>query len=248
MKVLQSLLLVLCHCALPSITDAFTNEPPGRDPASIENIRSSEKAVPLTSDNFDELTKGKIIFIKFYSPSCPHCKSMAGAWNELANYYQETHDNNNNNILIGSIDCTDSPKGKDLCGRFEIVGLPTLLFGDASLGGIYLEEYSGDKTFGDLKEFAIEHLVAKCNPGNLDACTPESRKDMEEYIAMSYSELNERISALEKKQEELKDSFKDMFAKLQKQYDEMLTEREIQIVKAKASAKLIQEVIATKAS
>ncbi|KAL7445948.1 hypothetical protein ACHAXH_009596 [Discostella pseudostelligera] len=246
MNVLHSILLLLCHFALSSITDAFTNEPPGRDPVSIESIRSSEKAVPLTSDNFDELTKGKIIFIKFYSPSCPHCKSMAGAWNELANYYQEKHDNNH--ILIGSIDCTDSPKGKDLCGRFEIVGLPTLLYGDASLGGIYLEEYSGDKTFEDLREFAIEHLVATCNPGNLDACTSESRKDMEEYIAMSYSELNEKILALETKQEELKDSYKDMFAKLQKQYDEILTEKEIQVVKAKATATLIQEIIATKES
>ncbi len=211
--------------------------------------------MPLTSDNFDELTKGKIIFVKFYSPSCPHCKSMAGAWNELANYYhrqelQDDTDNNesNNNILIGSIDCTDSPKGKDLCGRFEIVGLPTLLYGDSSFGGIYLEEYNGDKTFSDLKSFAIEHLVPTCNPGNLDACAPESRRDMEKYIAMSYHELQDQIVGLEKKQEELKDSYKDMLAKLQKEYNEFLTEKEIQIVKAKATANLIHEIIATKES
>lgn len=245
------LCLFLWYYALPSIADAFTNEPPGRDPASIENIRSSEKAVALNSDNFDEVTKGKIIFIKFYSPSCPHCKSMAGAWNELANYYQEAHEdttNKNNNVLIGSIDCTDSPMGKELCGRFEIVGLPTLLYGDASFGGIYLEEYSGDKSFDDLKSFAIENLVPTCNPGNLDACPPESRQDMEKYIAMTYQQLQDEILGLEKKQDELKELYKDMFAKLQKEYDELLTEKEIQIVRAKGTAKLLQEVIATKES
>lgn len=243
--------MFLCYGALPNIrSNAFTSEPPSRDPVSIENIRSLEKAVPLTSDNFDEVTKGKIIFIKFYSPSCPHCKSMAGAWNKLANYYQELHNQTNNkinyNILIGSIDCTDSPKGKDLCGRFEIVGLPTLLYGDASFGGIYLEEYSGDKSFDDLKSFAIEHLVPTCNAGNLDACTPDSRQKMEKYISMSYQELQDQISWLEKKQEEVKESYKEMFAKLQQEYNESLTEKEIQIVRAKATVKLIQEVIATK--
>ena len=103
---------------------------------------------------------------------------MAGAWNDLATYYHELHDDtkssSSGNILIGSIDCTDSPKGKDLCSRFEIVGLPTLLYGDASLGGIYLEEYGGDKSFNDLKSFAIENLLPTCNPGNLGACDSES--------------------------------------------------------------------------
>jgi hypothetical protein len=54
---------VIIHHAL-----SFTNEPPGRDPVSIDQVRGAERAVSLTSDNFDELTKGKLVFIKFYSP------------------------------------------------------------------------------------------------------------------------------------------------------------------------------------
>ena len=54
---------VTLHSAL-----SFTNEPPGRDPASIDKVRAAERAVPLTSDNFDELTEGKFVFVKFYSP------------------------------------------------------------------------------------------------------------------------------------------------------------------------------------
>lgn len=103
---------------------------------SIDKVRSSEKAVILTTDNFDDMIKGKLAFIKFYAPYCPHCKEMAGAWNELATYYEDLP--NTDNILIGSIDCTDSPKGKELCARFKIMGLPTLLYGDASLGALLI--------------------------------------------------------------------------------------------------------------
>jgi thiol-disulfide isomerase/thioredoxin len=247
LKLLLGVLLCTRH-----VSNAFTNEPPGRDPASIETIRSSERAVVLTTDNFDELTEGKLVFIKFYSPFCPHCKTVAGAWDELASYYRglsdgdDDDDKNNNNSLIGSIDCSDSPKGKDLCERFEIIGLPTLLYGDASLGGIYLEEYGGEKTFDDMKSFAAEALVPKCNPGRLDACPPDTRQEMESYMAMSYQALGDKIKGMEKNAEELKASFKTTFAVLQKKYDEIVTEKEIQISKAKANVKLMKEIIATK--
>merc|ERR1719293_220243 len=89
----------------------YTYEPPGRDPISIDKIRSDERAVSLTTENFNEKIEGKLVFLKFYSPYCPHCKEMAKAWNELAAYFLDFDD-----ILIGSVDCTDSPKGKLLCG------------------------------------------------------------------------------------------------------------------------------------
>mmetsp|Transcript_38817 Transcript_38817/g.93379 ORF Transcript_38817/g.93379 Transcript_38817/m.93379 type:complete len:247 (+) Transcript_38817:335-1075(+) len=241
---LQKLLLLLLGCTQYHIYQAYTYEPPGRDPASIDKVRSSEKAAPLTTDNFDELTKGKLVFIKFYAPYCPHCKDMAGAWNELATYYQELPDNDN--ILIGSIDCTDSPKGKELCARFKIMGLPTLLYGDASLGAIYLEEYGGDKTFEKLKSFAVEALVPKCNPGNLDACAPDTRKDMEAFMGMSYHALDEKIKGLEQHEKDLKTSFKNSFAELQRNYDQSLLEKEMQLTRANANVKLLKEVIALK--
>ena len=235
---------------------AYTYEPPGRDPTSIDNARSSERSVVLTSDNFDELTEGKLVFIKFYSPYCPHCKTISAAWDELASYYRGPTDDgddnddmvkgNNKDILIGSIDCSDSPGGKDLCVRFEIVGLPTLLYGDASLGGIYLEEYGGEKTFEDMKSFAANALVPKCNPGRLDACPPDTRIEMETYMAMSYQALDDKIKGMEKDQEELKASFKDMFALLQRKYDEYVREKETQILMAKVNLRLIKEIIATK--
>ena len=117
---LWQLLPVLLLCAARHASNAYTYEPPGRDPVSIDKVRASEAAVALTSDNFDELTKGKVVFVKFYSPHCPHCQSMAKDWNKLATHYQESTEDDD--VLIGSIDCTNAPSGKKLCARFKIMG------------------------------------------------------------------------------------------------------------------------------
>ena len=237
------ILLLITLTATLSITNAYTYEPPGRDPISIDNIRNSELSTVLTTENFDELTKGKLIFIKFYAPYCPHCKDFAPTWNKLSEYYAIQDLPKNDNILIGTVDCTDAPHGKALCARFKIVGLPTLLYGDASLGGIYLEEWGGDKTLQDLKSVP---LVPKCNPGNLDACAAEERRDMETFIGMSYGTLASNIKEIEGIEEELRTGFKQKFDELQSIYDQSLMDKEVQIVNAKGNIKLIKEVMAMK--
>mmetsp|Transcript_24002 Transcript_24002/g.39588 ORF Transcript_24002/g.39588 Transcript_24002/m.39588 type:complete len:249 (-) Transcript_24002:134-880(-) len=224
---------------------SFTNEPPGRDPISIDKVRAAERAVSLTSDNFDELTKGKLVFIKFFSPHCPHCKEMGNAWNELADYYQQPDNNKNEDILIGSIDCTNSPAGKALCARFKIMGLPTILYGDANFGGVYLEEYRGDKTFADFQQFASKELVPKCNAGNLDACAADERVEIE-YIAMGYRELEAKIKQVEQKEKETKVFYAAEFGKLQDKYNEHLAEKTSYVTRVKDDVRMIKEVIALK--
>ena len=66
------------------------------------------------------------------------------------------------------------------------MGLPTFLYGDASHGGVHLQEYPmGDKTFEQFKSFAAEALVPTCLPGSLDACAPDERPQMEFFMDMS---------------------------------------------------------------
>ncbi|KAL3782922.1 hypothetical protein HJC23_004901 [Cyclotella cryptica] len=235
----QNLLLALLLATSYYRVQSYTFEPPGRDPASIDKIRSSEQATILTTENFDDLTAGKLVFIKFYAPYCPHCNNMAKSWNELAEYYQN---NGKTDVLIGSIDCTDSPHGKNLCIKFKITGLPTLLYGPSGSDGVYLEEYGGEKTYDDLKSFALKELVPKCLPVSLDACTAEERQEMDSYIAMSYTQLNEMIQSLEKQMIELKESFKTKFMELQKDHDRMLIEKELKITRSKETIKMIKEV------
>jgi hypothetical protein len=60
--------LTLLLAAVTNNVYSFTKEPPGRDPISVDKVRRAEKAISLTADNFDEMTKGKLVFVKFYSP------------------------------------------------------------------------------------------------------------------------------------------------------------------------------------
>lgn len=235
----QLILLWLAIAASHLSVQSYTYEPPGRDPISIDKIRSSEQSTILTAENYDELTAGKLVFIKFYAPYCPHCNAMAKAWNELAEYYQQTGEQD---VLIGSVDCTDSPHGKNLCMRFKLTGLPSLLYGPTSYDGVYLEEYGGGKSFEELKSFASKELVQKCLPGSLDACTPEDRTEMERYLSMSYSELNELIESADMKLREAKDTFNDKKNELQKLHDKQLIEKEMGITNSKTIIKMIEEV------
>lgn len=175
---------------------------------------------------------------------------MANAWNELASYYHNQSDRdmqqNENNVLIGSIDCTDSPKGKELCARFKIIGLPTLLYGDASFGGVYLEEYAGDKDFESMKSFALENLVPSCGPWNLNACSPELREEIQSYMSLSYSALDSRIKSMEGRLDEIETNFQNEFDTMQKNYDEQLTEKEMKVLRAKENIKIIKEILSTK--
>ena len=178
---------------------------------------------------------------------CPHCKEMGSAWNELADYYHEQPDNNKNgDILIGSIDCTNSPAGKALCARFKIMGLPTILYGDTNFGGVYLEEYRGDKTFAALQQFASQALVPTCNAGNLDACTADERIVIESYIEMSYSELDAQIKQVEQREKDTKEFYAAEFGKLQDRYNEQLAEKTNYVATVKDDMRMIKEVIALK--
>eukprot|EP01036_Dinobryon_divergens_P035866 gene35866-46556_t len=85
---------------------------------------SSEKSevVILNSSNFEHLTQistGSTTgdwFVKFYAPWCGHCKTLAPAWEEIAQ------------SLLGEVNVAkvDVPANQDLGRRFEIKGFPTL--------------------------------------------------------------------------------------------------------------------------
>ena len=171
---------------------------------------------------------------------------MANAWNELADHYQQPENNKNGDILIGSIDCTNSPTGKALCAKFKIMGLPTILYGDANFGGVYLEEYRGEKTITDLKNFASRTLVPECNAGNLDACAADERVEMESYIAMSYHELDAKIKQVEQKEKDTKAFYAAAFGKLHDSYNEQLAEKTIYVSRVKDDVRIIKEVISMK--
>merc|ERR1712154_451915 len=191
-------------------------------------------AVPsLTPANYDSMTWGKTVFIKFFAPWCGHCKKMAPDWEKLATEFEGKAD-----ALIAEVDCTAD--GKPLCDANGVRGFPTLKWGDATA----LEDYQGGRSFDALSTFAKENLKPICSPSNIDLCDDEKKAEIEALSAKTDEELAAAIAAEEKKLEDAKKEVE----KLQKTYEGLMESKEAKIAEVKASGlSLMKAVKASKA-
>jgi len=84
--------------------------------------KKEEATVVLTSSNFDQIVMDptKSVFVEFYAPWCGHCKSLAPIWEQLAlNFKSESE------VVIAKIDADNY---KDIAGRYDVTGFPTIKF------------------------------------------------------------------------------------------------------------------------
>merc|ERR1712059_60618 len=119
----------------------------------------------LDKENFADLTKTGVAFVKFFAPWCGHCKRLAPTWEELAKKYE-----GNDKVTVGHVDCTaDDNVNRELCSANGVNGFPTLnIYKD----GVKVEEYSGKRDLTELAAFIEKHLAA--------APEPEETKDKDE--------------------------------------------------------------------
>jgi len=182
-------------------------------------------AVPsLTPANYDSLTDGKTVFIKFFAPWCGHCKRMAPDWEKLADEWAS-----NEVGLVAEVDCTTD--GKPLCDANGVKGFPTLKFGDPTA----LEDYQGGRSYNDLATFAKENLKPVCSPAKIDLCEPEKKEQIEKFMAMPADELNGLIDVEEKKIADAEENFNGEVQKLQNKYQELMAEKDAAAAAVKAS-------------
>jgi len=160
----------------------------------------------LTPENYEELTHNRTIFVKFFSPKCKHCVEMAPIWEAVSKSY-----GGKRHGLIGAVDCNGA--GRDLCRRFGIGHLPSLLWGDP----IDLQPYTGGPQYEELIMFARKNLKPFCtpNPYRRKFCSEDENKTISEYESM-YEEgtLNGLIEEGEKKLDELYDKFAEQVSEL----------------------------------
>ena len=119
--------------------------------------------------------------------------------------------------LVAQVDCTTD---EDLCD--DVVGLPTLRYGDPSGDGAYLQEYRLGKNYEELSQFANETLgQPMCSPGNLDPCDTETRAQMKSVLSLSEKELEAAIAEKEEAIEAAKQAFTEAFNVMQAKYDKL---------------------------
>jgi len=122
--------------------------------------------------------------------------------------------------LVADVDCTAA--GKPLCEKAGVRGYPTLKWGDPNS----LEDYSGGRSFKDLKKFASENLKPICSPSNLDLCDDDRKAEINKFMEMDDAELDKLIEGKTEQLEEAEATFKAEVDKLQKKYQSLQEEKE----------------------
>jgi len=149
---------------------------------------------------------------------------MKPDWDKLMDAFADSK-----TALVGDVDCT--AEGKPLCDANGVKGFPTIKFGDPSA----LEDYKGGRDFASLKKFAEENLKPMCSPSNIDLCDADKKAEIEKFQAMPAAELDAEIAAKSKEMEDAEEAFKTGVAKLQEDYQSMMTKKDETIEAIKAS-------------
>jgi len=181
-------------------------------------------AVDLSPANFDEVTAGKVVFIKMFAPWCGHCKKMKPDWDKLMEEYKDSETQ-----LIADADCTAD--GKPICDSNGVKGFPTLKYGDPS----DLQDYQGARTYDAMKKFIDEELKPTCSPSNLDLCDDDKKKEIDTLMALDDAALEAKIAGEEKKIEDADAVFKAGVEKLQETYQALMADKEETEATVKAS-------------
>lgn len=99
-------------------------------------------ALEITDSNFDEyLNMGKSLVVDFWAPWCGPCKMVAPIIEELAEEYA-------GRVNIGKMDVDEN---NDVCVRFGIRNIPTILF--------FKDGKLVDKQVGAIQKSVLEQKV-----------------------------------------------------------------------------------------
>jgi len=157
---------------------------------------------------------------------------MKPSWDKLMAKYSD-----HKTALIADVDCT--AEGKDLCETHGVQGFPTIKWGDPSA----LEDYEGGRDYDDLEKFAAENLKPMCSPSNIDLCDPEKKAQIEGYMKMDASALEEQIAAKEAEAKEAEETFNAEVQKLQEKYEQLEKEKTEKQAAVKASGLSLMKAV-----
>jgi len=98
--------------------------------------------------------------------------------------------------VVGDVDCTVHEK---LCSTHGVDGYPTIKWG--KIGD--LKDYNGEREIDDLRKFAKENLGPVCGPKSLDDCDETQKKQVQEAMALTTTDLMAKLQGWKDEIEEL---------------------------------------------
>jgi len=113
---------------------------------------------------------------------------MKPAWDQLGGEYKDS-----SSVVIGDADCTSS--GKELCEEHEVRGYPTIKYFTADTGPKGTD-YSGGRSYEDLKKHVEDNLEVKCLLDNTEGCSDKEKEFMEKWKGKPTEEVTKQLDRL----------------------------------------------------
>jgi len=114
-------------------------------PLLLLGLVTADSTLELTDSDFDsKLADIETALVMFYAPWCGHCKRLKPEFEKSADELLA----NDPPVSLVKVDCTEG--GKDVCGRFEVRGYPTLkIFRNGELSS----DYNGPREAAGITKF-----------------------------------------------------------------------------------------------
>lgn len=125
---------------------------PKEDEKEATEEGEGDVVIALSADNFPQVIKNDVTFIKFFAPWCGHCKRMQPTWQQLALKFV-----GDEKVKIAKVDCTLT-ENRDLCSEQDVQGFPTIFI---YKNGEKITEYNGNRSLEDMFDFVKSHLTAE---------------------------------------------------------------------------------------
>mmetsp|Transcript_108574 Transcript_108574/g.162419 ORF Transcript_108574/g.162419 Transcript_108574/m.162419 type:complete len:269 (+) Transcript_108574:3-809(+) len=203
---------------------------------SSTTTTSTNAVTQLTVDNFEELTEGRGIFIKFFAPWCGHCRAMADDWEKLASDWA-----GHPYGLIAEVDCT-TDGGQPICEDFDVQGFPTLVYGDP----MSAETYDGPREYDDMAEFAKLHISKPiCSIFHPSNCQDDELALIQALEAKTTEELEELVALAEAEVQLEETAFDEKVGKIQQEYDNLVEDfnKNLDVIKDKHNYKYVEQLL-----
>lgn len=199
----------------------------------LSALFASTSAIELTQDTWDDSTAGKAVFVKFFAPWCGHCKKMKPAWDSLMKDFEGSE-----SILVADVDCIEG--GKSLCDKVGVKGFPTIKYGSPD----DLQDYQGSRDHKELVKFA-ETLKPGCVVDTLENCSEEEEAIIAGLKEKTKENLNEIILAEAKEREQAHTDFKESVEKLQKEYEQLSSDRDstLEDIKSRYNIGFVKQLV-----
>jgi len=113
---------------------------------------------------------------------------MKPAWDQLGSEYASS-----SSVVVADVDCTVE---SDLCGKYDVKGYPTIKYftPETDEKGA---DYSGGRTFDDLKKFVSDSLEVKCLLADPSGCSEKEVEFMTKWKAKSKEDVAAQSTRLD---------------------------------------------------